>query len=170
MPPSDDVRLDAKALIGSPRSAADLIEPLVDRASTALAAELVGVASEALAMTVQYLGTREQFDQKLAGFQALQHRCSRLFSDVERTISLVQAALSSLDEEAEDRSLIASAAKAAASETARVVTEEALPLYGGLGMTEEQDIGLFFKRARTSAALFGDTPFHHRRFARESGF
>ena len=74
-----------------------------------------------------------------------------------------------LDEGDEEVSLLASAAKAIASDTARLVTEEALQLHGGLGMTEEQDIGLFFKRARASAALFGSADDHHRRIARLSG-
>jgi len=163
-------RIGPEMLLGDSLSTDALIEPLVDRAAAVLAAELAGVAAEALAMSVEYLKTREQFDQKLAGFQALQHRCARMFADVERTISVVQAALRALDEGDEDASLLASAAKAMASDTARLVTEEALQLYGGLGMTEEQDIGLYFKRARASSALFGDATYHYRRVARLSGF
>ena len=121
-------------------------------------------------MTVEYLKTRQQFDQKLAEFQALQHRCARLFADVERTLSVVQAALRALDAEEADASLLSSGAKAMASETARHVTEEALQLYGGLGMTEEQDIGLYFKRARASSALFGAGPNHLRRVAAAHGY
>ncbi len=166
----DAVRVEGDALLGEPIACDAFIEPLVDRAAAVLAAELAGVAAEALAMTVEYLKTREQFDQRLASFQALQHRCARMFADVERTISVVQAALGALDEGADDASLLASAAKAMASETARHVTEEALQLYGGLGMTEEQDIGLYFKRARASGVLFGDATDHYRRVARLSGF
>jgi alkylation response protein AidB-like acyl-CoA dehydrogenase len=166
----DCVRLESAARIGEPSSRESLVEPLIDRASAALAAELVGISAEALARTVEFLGTRVQFDQRLAEFQALQHRCARMFSEVERTISVVQAALRALDEEDSEASLLASAAKAMASETARHVTEEALQLYGGLGMTEEQDIGLYFKRARVSSALFGDANDHYRRIARRSGF
>ena len=98
------------------------------------------------------------------------HVSARMFCDVERTVSLVQAALRALDEGDPEASLIASAAKAMASATARHVTEEALQLYGGLGMTEEQDIGLYFKRARVSSALFGDANDHYRRIAQLSGF
>ena len=166
----EGVRLDAEGLLGGPTSHEALVEPLVDRAAAVLAAELAGVSAEALSMTVEYLKTREQFDQRLAGFQALQHRCARMFADVERTISVVQAALRALDDGDGDGPLLASAAKALASETARHVTEEALQLYGGLGMTEEQDIGLYFKRARASAAIFGDASFHYRRVARLSEF
>jgi alkylation response protein AidB-like acyl-CoA dehydrogenase len=93
-----------------------------------------------------------------------------MFSEIERTISLVQEALRALDEGGADASMLASAAKAMASDTARHVTEEALQLFGGLGMTEEQDIGLYFKRARTSSVLFGDAPYHYRRFAHLNGF
>lgn len=166
----DGVRLGFEARIGEPLSWEALVESLFDRASAALAAELVGVSAEALARTVEFLGTREQFDQRLAEFQALQHRCARMFCDVERTISVVQAALRALDDGDSDASLLASAAKAMASVTARHVTEEALQLYGGLGMTEEQDIGLYFKRARVGSVLFGDANDHYRRIARLSGF
>ena len=166
----DGVRLGPEAQVGEARPWQALVDPLVDRAAAALAAELVGISSEALAHTVDYLGTRVQFDQRLAEFQALQHRCARMFSDIERTLSLVQAALRALDEQAGDASILASAAKAMASATARHVTEEALQLYGGLGMTEEQDIGLYFKRARVGSLLFGDENDHYRRIARASGF
>ncbi len=166
------VSLPASAHFGKAIPRADLVEVLIDRASAAVAAELAGVAAEALSMTVEYLKTREQFDQKLAGFQSLQHRCARLFAEVERTISLVQAALGAIDGDADaaERTALVSAAKAFASETARLVTEEALQLHGGLGMTEEQDIGLYFKRARASSALFGDAPEHLRRVARANGY
>jgi alkylation response protein AidB-like acyl-CoA dehydrogenase len=166
----DRVCLEPEALIGEPVSQEALVEPLIDRASAALAAELVGISAEALRRTVEFLGTREQFGQRLAEFQALQHRCARMFCDVERTISVVQAALCALDEGDSETSLLASAAKAMASATARHVTEEALQLHGGLGMTEEQDIGLYFKRARVSSALFGDANDHYRRIAHLSGF
>jgi alkylation response protein AidB-like acyl-CoA dehydrogenase len=166
----ENVWVGEDALIGAPLSHGELVEPLLDRAAATLAAELVGISAEAFARTVEFLMTREQFDRKLAEFQALQHRCARMFADIERTISLVQEALRALDDGDADASMLASGAKAMASETARHVTEEALQLYGGLGMTEEQDIGLYFKRARTSAALFGDATYHYRRFARLNHF
>ena len=158
------------SLVGRAADANAFLDSLVDRASAALAAELAGSAAEALAWTVEYLKAREQFDKKLAEFKSLQHRCARLFSEVERTISLVQAALRAIDGGDDDCSMLASAAKAFASETARLVTEEALQLHGGLGMTEEQDIGLYFKRARASSVLFGDANEHYRRLARLGGY
>lgn len=166
----DGVVLDSAAQLGGLCAPQALVEPLVDRAAAALAAELAGTAAEALSRTVEYLKTREQFDVKLASFQALQHRCARLFIDVERTISVVQDALRAIDEGDADVSKRASAAKALASETARLVTEEALQLHGGVGMTEEEDIGLYFKRARVSATLWGDANAHYRRIARLSGY
>ena len=165
----EEVRLDESALLGKPQADEALVEPLIERAAAVLAAELAGVAAQALSMTVEYLKTREQFDQKLAGFQALQHRCARMFATVERTISVAQAALRALDQGDDDAPLLASAAKAMASDAARQVTAEALQLHGGLGMTEEQDIGLYYKRARASATLFGDATDHYRRVARLSG-
>jgi alkylation response protein AidB-like acyl-CoA dehydrogenase len=156
--------------IGDAVSAEELIEVLVDRAAATASAELMGLASEAFAMTLEYLKTRVQFDQALAEFQALQHRMARMFAEIERAISIVQDALRGLDEGDAEASLLASAAKARASEVARLVTSEALQLHGGLGMTEEQDIGLFYKRARVTSTIWGDAGYHHRRFARLSGF
>jgi alkylation response protein AidB-like acyl-CoA dehydrogenase len=166
----DGAPLPPAALLGEAMPISELVEPLVDRGATALSAELVGIMAAAFAGTLEYLDTREQFDQKLASFQALQHRAARMFTEIERSISLVQDALRALDERDPDASLAASAAKAHSSEVARHVTEEALQLFGGLGMTEEQDIGLYFKRARASSTLFGDAGFHYRRFATWSGF
>jgi acyl-CoA dehydrogenase len=166
----ENIALDAESRVGKLCTPEELVEPLVNRAAAALAAELTGIAAEALARTIEYLKTREQFEEKLAGFQALQHRCARLFSEVERTISIVQEALRALDEGDAEASVLASSAKAIASVTARSVTEEALQLYGGLGMTEEEDIGLFFKRARVSAVLWGDADAHCRRIARLGGY
>lgn len=164
------VVLDAQAQLGELCAPEALVDPLVDRGAATLAAELAGTAAEALARTIEYLKTREQFDAKLASFQALQHRCARLFSDVERTISVAQEALRAIDEGDSEVSVLASTAKALASETARLVTEEALQLHGGLGMTEEQDIGLYFKRARASATIWGDANAHYRRIARLGGY
>ncbi len=166
----DGAMLDRAALLGNPIACDAFLEPLIDRAAAVVAAELVGISARALEMTVEYLQTREQFGQKLAEFQALQHRCARMFAEVERIISLVQAALRALDDGDDDASLLASGAKATAADTARHVTEEALQLHGGIGMTEEHDIGLYFKRARASAAVFGDSTYHYRRVARSSGF
>ncbi len=166
----EKVILDKTALLGGPISRDALLEPLIDRAAALTAAELVGVSAQALAMTIEYLKTREQFDQKLAEFQALQHRCARMFADIEQCISLVHAALGALDAGDDDASLLASGAKATAADMARHVTEEALQLHGGIGMTEEHDIGLYFKRARASATIFGDASYHYRRVARLSGF
>jgi alkylation response protein AidB-like acyl-CoA dehydrogenase len=166
----DAVALSGDALLGTPRPMAELVEPLVDRAAAALAAELVGTMASAFELTLDFLKTREQFDQKLAQFQALQHRTARMFADIESTISLVQDALRAIDEGDADSSAAASAAKAQASAVARQVTAEALQLFGGLGMTEEQDIGLYFKRAQASSTLFGDAAHHYARFAGLSGF
>jgi len=166
----DAVSLPRDALLGEPKSLAELVEPLVDRGATALSAELTGIVAAAFSLTLDFLETREQFDQKLASFQALQHRAARMFVEIERTISLVQDALRALDERDPEASIAASAAKAQASEVARHVTAESLQLFGGLGMTEEQDIGLYFKRARASSTLFGDARFHYRRVAQLSGF
>jgi alkylation response protein AidB-like acyl-CoA dehydrogenase len=166
----NEVALPKHALLGSPRPAAELLEPLVNRAAAVLACECVGIAARAFEITLAYLKTRVQFDQTLASLQALQHRMARAFTEIELALSLTREALRALDAGDDEASAAASAAKAYASETVRFVTSEALQLHGGLGMTEEQDIGLFFKRARVTSALFGDAAFHYDRFARLHAF
>ncbi len=166
----DSVCVAASALLGPKGMAGPLVDALIDRAAVTLASELVGIMATSFEMTLEFMMTREQFGQPIGSFQALQHRVARRFSEIELCISLVQDALAAIDAGREDASLAASAAKAHASETARRVTEEALQIFGGIGMTEEHDIGLFFKRARIASNLFGDASFHYDRFARLQSF
>ncbi len=166
----ESVRVAASALLGPVGAAGPLLEALIDRAAVILACELVGIMATSFEMTLEYMMTREQFGQPIGSFQALQHRAARRFSEIELCISVVQDALAAIDEGRDDASLAASAAKALASDTARRVTEDALQIFGGIGMTEEHDIGLFFKRARIASTLFGDASFHYERFARLHSF
>ncbi len=149
---------------------AEIVDAILDRARIGLAAEMVGQASEAFEITSEYLKTRKQFGQVIGGFQALQHRAAKLFTDLELTRSCVLAALDALDRNANNVAEYASLAKARASETVHLATNEMVQLHGGIGMTDEHDAGLYLKRARVVEALYGGASFHRDRYARLLGF
>ena len=166
----DGVKVPDSRVLGAPDQAMDLIEPVLDRASIALAAEMLGSAQSAFEMTLEYLNTRKQFGQLIGSFQALQHRAAQMFTDLELTRSCVSAALSAADEEHNSLSEYASLAKARACETVHLVSNETVQMHGGIGMTDDHDAGFFLKRARVQEALYGGASYHRDRYARLNGF
>jgi len=160
----------ADTLIGELGRGADLLDRLFDRAAIAVSAELLGCASEAYERTVEYLKTREQFGVKIGTFQALKHRAAEMFCELELSRSIVTDALRAIDEEREELPTWASTAKARLSDTAGLVTREAIQMHGGIGMTDEEEIGFFLKRARTLELFLGDASHHRDRFATLQGF
>ena len=148
----------------------EVLDAILDRARIGLAAEMLGQADEAFAITSDYLKTRRQFGQPIGGFQALQHRAAKLFTELELTRSCVLAALDALDRGDKRIAEYASLAKARASETLHLASNEMVQLHGGIGMTDEHDAGLYLKRARVSEALYGNASFHRDRYAALLGF
>ena len=149
---------------------AEVIDAVLDRARIGLAAEMLGQASEAFEISSEYLKTRRQFGQVIGGFQALQHRAAKLFTDLELTRSCVLAALDAVDAGSNTIAEYASLAKARAGETLHHATNEMVQLHGGIGMTDEHDAGLYLKRARVAEALYGGAAFHRARYAGLLGF
>jgi len=145
--------------------AADL-GALLDRGAAALAAEMLGAASEVFERTVEYLKTRRQFGVPIGSFQALKHRAAQLHIELELTRSVVWGALHALDAGAADAPMLCSAAKARATDTFVAAAAEAVQMHGGIGVTEELGIGRYLKRARVAAELLGDAAFHRRRLLR----
>ncbi len=142
----------------------------LDKARICLAAEMLGVAEEAFERTLEYLKERKQFGEAIGTYQALQHRAAHLYSEIELTRSVVLKALQTIDAGAEDLTLLASIAKAKACATVNEATLEAVQMHGGMGMTDEFDIGFFLKRSRVLQELLGDHRYHADRYARVSGF
>ncbi|MBN7798628.1 acyl-CoA dehydrogenase family protein [Parahaliea mediterranea] len=165
-----DVRVDADAVLGEPGAAWAALERTLDIANIGLAAELLGLSVEAFERTVAYLQERKQFGRIIGGFQGLQHRAAELFAELELARSTVLKALQAIDGDADKLSLLASAAKAKLCEVAARATNEAIQMHGGIGMTDEHEIGFFIKRARVVQHTFGDYNYHLDRFARLSGF
>lgn len=139
----------------------------LDEAAIATAAELLGVMDRALSITLDYLRTRTQFGRKIGSFQALQHRAADLAIQVALTRAVLDASVAAVEAGAQGtrRAAAASQAKARASEAAMAVTRAAIQLHGGIGYTDEADIGLFLKRAIVLAASFGNAALHRRRYA-----
>jgi alkylation response protein AidB-like acyl-CoA dehydrogenase len=161
---------DAPAtLLCPPDRGSEVLAAALSQATALLAAEMLGSAEAALAMTVAHLQQREQFGVLIGTFQALQHRAARLYVDLELGTSLVLEALRLLDAGDEDAPVAVSAAKAFLSDLAPVLAGEGAQLHGGIGMTDEADIGLYLKRARVAAAELGDGAYHRRIVAAARG-
>ena len=154
----------AEALGGC--DASDAIGATLDLGRALLAAELLGIADQAFDMTIGYLREREQFGRKIGTYQALQHRAARLYARLDLARGVVLKALRAIDDNAADSSETASLAKCVMTSLARDVLVEAVQMHGGIGVTDEFDIGLFFKRARIAGELLGDDRFHAERLAR----
>lgn len=161
---ADGMQLNATA------NTAQALDAALDRARICLAAEGLGIAREAFERTNAYLKERVQFDVPIGSFQALQHRMARLYTELEMLHSCVRAALSAIDEKSNDVALLASLAKARASDLCERLTNEAVQLHGGIGVTDEFDLGLIVKRARVLQHSLGDGVFHRERYARLKGF
>ncbi len=169
----DDVEVSSSDLLGEVGSGLLPLQAAIDRATVALCAEMLGIAVKAFALTLEYLRTREQFGTKIGTFQALQHRAALVFVEIELCKSAVMVAARTLDDGESPRSerrAMVSNAKARCSDTVILVTNEALQMHGGVGMTDEYDIGLFMKRARVCELTFGDAAYHRDRFAQVRGF
>lgn len=166
----EGVKVGADAVLGEGGKGSDIFDTLIERGTVALSAELLGVLCEVFDRTVAYLKEREQFGVRIGSFQALKHRSAEMFCEVELSRSIVLDALRAVDEERDHRERIVSAAKARCSDTAGLVTREGLQMHGGIGMTDEEEIGLFLKRAKAAELTLGDASYHRDRFARLTGF
>ena len=166
----DRVELTADmALTNMP--AAQALDEVLDRARACQAAEALGLLREVFERTVSYLKERVQFDAVIGSFQALQHRAARIYVELELLESCVLAALEAIDSGREAKvAEHVSLAKAKASDLCEKLCNEAVQLHGGIGVTDELDIGLYFKRARVLQRLLGDAGYHRARFAQLKGF
>jgi alkylation response protein AidB-like acyl-CoA dehydrogenase len=166
----DNVEVGADALLGELHQGRPLLDRILDIARIGAAAELLGIAQEAFERTLDYLKERRQFGVPIGSFQALQHRAAQLYAEIELGKSVVLSAQQALDAGAGDTGEIASLAKAKLSATAHLAATEAIQMHGGIGMTDDFDIGFFLKRCRILETLYGDRYFHLDRYARLRGY
>lgn len=149
---------------------AQLLEAILDRGRIGMSAEMLGIAQECFERTVQYLKERKQFGVPIGSFQALQHRAAILFGEIELCKSVVLRSLQGIDDNSEQLPVLASLAKAKCGLTAELATAEAIQMHGGIGMTDEFDIGFFIKRWRSLNQQLGDPRYHLDRFALLKGY
>ncbi len=166
----DAARIGPDALIGTPERGAAVLAGVLDVGRAVASSELLGLADEVFERTVEYLKQRKQFERTIGEFQALQHRAAELFCDLELTRAIVRQAQQLLDDGAADAPLRVAQAKARACLTANRAVQEGVQMHGGIGMTDDLDIGLFMKRARVLQELFGDAAFQTDRAALLSGY
>ncbi len=163
------VKVPAERLLGAPDAAYAGLVRVVDRATLAVCAEAVGALDSLLAKTVEYSKTRKQFGVAIGSFQALQHRMADMFIECQLARSIVMMAAMQLDSDAPDADKMraVSAAKSRVGKAIRKVGQEAVQLHGGIGITDELDVGHLFKRVTAIETLYGNTDFHTARFARQ---
>ncbi|MAD06535.1 MAG: acyl-CoA dehydrogenase [Gammaproteobacteria bacterium] len=166
------VQVGSEALIGELDKAADALDQALDIARIGLSAEMLGGIQECFERTVDYLKERKQFGVAIGSFQALKHRAADMFCEIELSKSCVLEALTALDEgrDREEVAKLASLAKAKVGETYHLVSREGIQMHGGIGMTDEFDIGFFIKRAAVAEQTFGDVNFHRNRYGELEGY
>ena len=166
----DNVEVDGDAVIGDIESGDATLSAVLNAGRAALSAELLGAGQEAFDQTLSYLKERKQFGKIIGEFQALQHRAAHMYGEIEVARSAVLAALTALDDNDENADLYVSMTKAKLGKTAKHISVEGIQLHGGVGMTDEYDIGLFSKRIRVAQEMFGDANFQLGEIASAKGF
>ena len=166
----NQVKVSADASIGEVNQAYDLLQKTLDITNICLAAELSGIMQESFERTIVYLKERKQFGVPIGTFQGLQHRAADMYCHIEMCQSVVFKALLAIDSGADNLAEMASLAKAKTSETVKKVTNEAVQMFGGIGVTDDEEIGFYLKRARAVQFSFGDYQYHLDRFARLRGY
>ena len=162
----DGVEVDGDALIGGE----DALARVLRAGRAGAAAEMVGVSSAAMGMTVGYMKQRKQFGRLIGEFQTLQHRSAHLYSEIEIARAATLKAQQLLDEGADEAEAMVSVAKAKAGRVSTLAVQEGVQMHGGIGMTDEHDIGLYMKREAVLSELFGGPRFHTARGAELSGY
>jgi alkylation response protein AidB-like acyl-CoA dehydrogenase len=165
-----DVEVDADHVLGEVDQGAALLDGVLNIGRGAVASEMVGLSEEVFGRTVTYLKERKQFGKLIGEFQALQHRAAQLYIDIEITRAAVLKALQTLDGDFDHAGASVAVAKSRAGTTATLAVQEGVQMHGGMGMTDQFDIGFFMKRARVCQELFGDSNYHADQLARMKSY
>lgn len=166
----DGVDVDADAVIGEIDNGREVLNRLLSAGRTGASAEMLGVGGGAMDMTTAYLKERKQFGTLIGSFQALQHRAAHLYSEMEVARAAVMKAQQLLDTGDARANEAVSVAKAMTGLATTLSVQEGIQMHGGIGMTDEYDIGFYMKRARVLAEMFGDSNYHADRLARAAGY
>ncbi|MDO9058840.1 MAG: acyl-CoA dehydrogenase family protein [Bradyrhizobium sp.] len=166
----DNAEINADGVLGEVDQGFALLDGVLNIGRAAVASEMVGLSEEVFGRTVTYLKERKQFGKLIGEFQALQHRAAQLYVDIEITRAAVLKALQTLDAGVDKAGAAVAVAKARAGTTATLAVQEGVQMHGGMGMTDQFDIGFFMKRARVCQELFGDSNFHADQLARMKSY
>ncbi|MEG8056011.1 acyl-CoA dehydrogenase family protein [Sphingomonas faeni] len=166
----EGVEVDADAVIGEVDAGRTPLDRLLRAGRTGASAELLGVGGGAMDMTIGYMKERKQFGMLIGSFQALQHRAAHLYSEMEVARAAVLKAQQLLDQGSDRAVEAVSVAKAMTALATTLSVQEGVQMHGGIGMTDEYDIGFYMKRARVLAEMFGDANFHADRLAVAAGY
>lgn len=166
----DGVVVDADAVIGEVDEGDIVLKQMLNAGRAGAAAETLGVGGGAMDITIEYIKGRKQFDKIIGSFQALQHRIAHLYSDLEIARATVLKAQQMLDEGSAKAEMMVSVAKAKSAKAASLSVKEGVQMHGGVGMTDEYDIGLYMKRDRALAEFLGDANYHTNLVAEIHGY
>lgn len=166
----DNVDVNESNVLGTVDGGFPPLDAALDRARILLAAEMLGSLTQVFETTIEYLKTRVQFDVPIGSFQALQHRASEIFGEVEIARSVVMESLTAIDEGADNLPALASLTKAKLNDIFHLVSSEGIQLHGGIGMTDECDVGFYLKRSRVASETLGSSRYHRDRYATLNGF
>ena len=166
----DGVSVDGDAVVGEVDGGWAPLSRALDAGRAGAAAELVGVAAGASAMTLDYLRQRKQFGRLIGEYQVLQHRAAHLYGEIEIARAAALKAAQLLDAGDDRAALMVAVAKAKAGRVAALAVQEGVQMHGGIGMTDEHDIGLFMKREAVLGTLFGGATYHANDVALLSGY
>lgn len=166
----NNVKVEESSFLSQGNDGNSILEKTFDIARVGLAAEMLGSIQEAFEMTMNYLKEREQFGVKIGSFQALQHRSAIMFGEIELCKSIVLKSLQAIDSDDSNLPKLASLAKAKLGMTFKLVSNEAVQMHGGIGVTDDADIGFFLKRARVIQRTLGDSNYHLDRLAKMNNY
>src|SRR6185436_7387004 len=161
----ENVSLGADAVVGHVDDGLKLIERVTDEGIAALSAEAIGAMKVLNDTTVEYCKTRKQFGVPIGKFQVLQHRMVDMFMNYEQSVSITYMVTLKLNESETERKKAASAAKVQIGKAGRFIGQNAVQLHGGMGMTDELNVGHFFKRLTMIDTMFGNVDHHLKRYA-----
>jgi alkylation response protein AidB-like acyl-CoA dehydrogenase len=166
----DNVDVDADAVIGEVDQGYAILQGVLDIGRGAVASEMVGLSEEVFGRTVDYLKQRKQFGRLIGEFQSLQFRAAHLYCEIEVTRAAAMKAMQLLDQDVAGAAQAVAVAKAKAGMTATLAVQEGVQMHGGMGMTDQFDIGFFMKRARVCQELLGDSNYHADQLARQKSY
>jgi len=166
----ENVKIDKMNFLSTDNDGSIILNKTLDIARVGLAAEMLGNVQEAFEITMKYIKEREQFGVKIGSFQALQHRSALMFGEIELCKSIVLRALQAIDSNDSELPKFASLAKAKLGLVSKLITNEAVQMHGGIGVTDDVDIGFFLKKTRVVDRILGDSNYHLDRLAKLNNY